>query len=76
VPRCPGELLDNENPIQGSQMNAIGGFSARLNGVRQGHPAKMSSRQKLTCGLSGTQNDDVENQSRTGAAGAVSSGPG
>jgi hypothetical protein len=46
-------------------MNAIGGFSARLNGVRQGHPAKMSSRQKLTCGLSGTH---VENQSRTGAA--------
>lgn len=29
-----------------SQMNAIGGFSARLNGVRRGHSAKMSSRQK------------------------------
>ena len=27
-------------------MNAIGGFSARLNGFRPGHPAKMSSRQK------------------------------
>jgi hypothetical protein len=26
-----------------SQTNAIGGFSARLNGVRCGHPAKMSS---------------------------------
>jgi hypothetical protein len=29
-----------------SQMNAIGEFSAPLNGVRRGHPAKMSSRQK------------------------------
>jgi hypothetical protein len=40
-----------------SQMNAIGGFSARLNGVRLGHPAKMSRRQKQEtrkCGLSGT----------------------
>ena len=30
-----------------SQMNAIGGFSAPLNGIRpRGYPAKMSSRQK------------------------------
>src|SRR5258707_3356632 len=29
-----------------SQMNAIRGFSAPLNGVRPGHFAKMSSRQK------------------------------
>jgi len=29
-----------------SQMNAIGEFSAPLNGVRRGHPEKMSSRQK------------------------------
>ena len=29
-------------------MNATGGFSARLNGFRPGHPAKMSSRQKKT----------------------------
>jgi hypothetical protein len=40
-----------------SQTNAIGGFSARLNGVRRGHPAKMSSLQKQETprrGLSGT----------------------
>jgi hypothetical protein len=52
-----------------SQMNAIVGFSARLNGVRRGHPAKMSSRQKQEtpkCGLSGTHNDRVENLSRIG----------
>jgi hypothetical protein len=28
------------------QINAIVGFSARLNGIRLGRPAKMSSRQK------------------------------
>jgi len=40
-----------------SQMNAIRGFSAPLNGIRPGHPEKMSSRQKQgtpTRGLSGT----------------------
>jgi hypothetical protein len=40
-----------------SQMNAIGEFSAPLNGVRRGHPEKMSSRQKQktpSSGLSGT----------------------
>ena len=38
-------------------MNAIGAFSARLNGVRRGYPAKMSSRQEQktpSSGLSGT----------------------
>jgi hypothetical protein len=37
-------------------MNATGGFSAPLNGVRRGHSAKMSSRQKQETprrGLSG-----------------------
>jgi len=29
-----------------SQMNAIGGFSARLNGFRLGHPSRMTNRQK------------------------------
>jgi hypothetical protein len=29
-----------------SQMSAIGGFSALLNGFRPGHPSQMSSRQK------------------------------
>jgi hypothetical protein len=47
-------------------MNAIGGFSAPLNGVRRGHSAKMSSRQKQETprtGLSGTHYmTDVENQ--------------
>jgi hypothetical protein len=46
--------------------NAIGGFSAPLNGVRRGHSAKMSSRQKQETprtGLSGTHYmTDVENQ--------------
>jgi hypothetical protein len=35
-------------------MNAIGGFSAPLNGFRPGHTAKMSSRQMQETGLSGT----------------------
>jgi hypothetical protein len=35
-------------------MNAIGGFSAPLNGVRRGHPTKMSSHQETVgFGLSG-----------------------
>ena len=56
-----------------SQMNAIGGFSVRLNGFRPGHPAKMSSRQKLACGLSGTH---VENQSpNQGRPGTKRGGP-
>jgi hypothetical protein len=45
-------------------MNAIGGFFARLNGIRRGHPAKMSSRQKQETpgsGLSGRHSTDVEN---------------
>ena len=49
-----------------SQMNAIRGFSAPLNGVQPGHLAKMSSRQKQETprtGLSGTHYmTDVENQ--------------
>jgi hypothetical protein len=53
-------------------MNAIGGFSARPNGVRRGHPAKMSSRQKqktLRRGLSGAHPMiDVENLSHDRAA--------
>src|SRR5215471_17968936 len=52
----------------GSQMNAIRGFSARLNGDRRGHPAKMSSRQEQetpSSGLSGTCSmTNVENLSR------------
>ena len=36
-----------------SQMNAIGGFSARLNGFRRDHPSKMRRHQKQTNGLSG-----------------------
>jgi hypothetical protein len=46
-------------------MNVIGGFSAPLNGVRRGHPAKMSSRQKQetpSSGFSGTPSmTNVEN---------------
>jgi len=48
-------------------MNAIGGFSAPLNGVRPSYPAKMSSHQKQETprtGLSGTHYmnmTDVEN---------------
>jgi hypothetical protein len=34
-------------------MNVIGGFSAPPNGVRRGHPAKMSSRQKKETPSSG-----------------------
>ena len=60
-----------------SQMNAIGGFSARLNGVR--HPAKMSSRKKqeaTSFGLSGKPiMTDVENLSRTGPPGTKRGGP-
>ena len=48
-----------------SQMNAIGGFSAPLNGVRPGYPAKMITHQKQETprtGLSGTHySTDVEN---------------
>ena len=54
-----------------SQMNAIGGFSAPLNGVRPGHPAKMSSHQKQETprtGLSGTHYmTDVENLAASSA---------
>ena len=42
-------------------MNAIGGFSAPLNGVRRGHSAKMSSKETPSRGLSGptyTKTDD------------------
>jgi hypothetical protein len=46
------------------------GFSAWLNGVRRGHPSKMSSRQKQETprdGLGGTHSmTDVENLSQTG----------
>jgi hypothetical protein len=48
-----------------SQMNAIGGFSARLNGFRRGHASKMSSRQKQETpryGLSGTHRTQVLHQ--------------
>jgi hypothetical protein len=49
---------------------AIGAFSAWLNGVRRGHPSKMSSRQKQETprrGLGGTHSmTDVENLSQTG----------
>jgi hypothetical protein len=46
-------------------MNAIGGYSAPLNGVRRGHSAKMSSRQKQETprtGLGTHYMTDVENQ--------------
>jgi hypothetical protein len=45
-------------------MNAIGGFSAPLNGVRRGHSAKMSSKETPSRGLSGPTHTmtDVENQ--------------
>ena len=46
-------------------MNAIGGFSAPLNGVRPGYPANMSTHQKQETprtGLSGIHySTDVEN---------------
>jgi hypothetical protein len=55
----------------GSQMNAIGGFSAPLNGVRPGNPAEMSSHQKQETprtGLSGTHYmTDVENLAASSA---------
>jgi hypothetical protein len=47
-----------------SQMNAIGEFSAPLNGVRRGHPEKMSSLQKQET----LQLTDVENLSQKRAA--------
>jgi hypothetical protein len=51
-----------------SQMNAIGGFSARLNGFRRGHPSKMRrhEKQEQRNGLSGT--GDFENRSLSRAA--------
>jgi phage FluMu protein Com len=52
-------------------MNAIGGFSAPLNGVRPGYPAKMSSHQKQETprtGLSGTHYmTNVENLAASSA---------
>ena len=43
-------------------MNLIGGFSARQNGIRHGHPAKMNSRRKQeSSGLSRRHLTDVEN---------------
>jgi hypothetical protein len=43
-------LNANRGPMRicflGSRMNAIGRFSAPLNGFRRGHPTRMSSRQK------------------------------
>jgi hypothetical protein len=51
-----------------SQMNAIGGFSARLNGFRRGHPPKMrrNEKQEQGNGMSGAHSmTDVENLSQT-----------
>src|SRR5947207_738289 len=61
-----------------SQMNAIGGFSARLNGFRPpDYPAKMSSRQRQEtpgCGTTHTMTD-VENVSQTGPPAPKQGGP-